>query len=98
MAEAVSLFERVLAESERVLGPSHPDTLTARNNLALAYRDAGRQDDAVRLLEQVSAELDQVLGPEHPNSVTARTSLAQARAPALRPPSPAQLPRIEPTR
>ena len=59
---------------------------------------ARRQEDAVRLREQVSAELDQVLGPEHPNTVTARASLARARAPALRPPSPAQLPRIEPTR
>ena len=78
------MFERVLAESKRVLGPSHPETLTARNNLALAYADAGRLDDAVLLLEQVAAELDRVLGPEHPNTVTARASLAQARAAAAR--------------
>lgn len=52
----------------------------AKNNLALAYRYAGRLDDAVVLLEQVSAELDRVLGAEHPHTVTARASLAQARA------------------
>jgi hypothetical protein len=30
-------------------GPDHPDTLTSRNNLANAYDDAGRIDDAERL-------------------------------------------------
>ena len=34
--------ERLVADQERVLGPDHPDTLAARNNLALAYRAAGR--------------------------------------------------------
>ena len=31
-------YEATLADSERVLGPDHPDTLTSRNNLAYAYR------------------------------------------------------------
>ena len=41
-AQAVAIGERLVADQERVLGPDHPDTLTSRNNLANAYRDAGR--------------------------------------------------------
>ena len=33
-AEAIPLYERTLADRERVLGPDHPDTLPSRNNLA----------------------------------------------------------------
>jgi hypothetical protein len=40
--EAIPLFEQTLDAFERVLGPDHLDTLTARNNLADAYREAGR--------------------------------------------------------
>ncbi|WP_159020971.1 tetratricopeptide repeat protein, partial [Streptomyces sp. HNS054] len=32
--DALNLSERVLADYERLLGPDHPDTLTARNHLA----------------------------------------------------------------
>jgi hypothetical protein len=35
-AEAIPLFERTLADCERVLGPDHPDTLQSRDNLAAA--------------------------------------------------------------
>jgi hypothetical protein len=34
---------------ERLLGPDHPDTLLSRNNLANAYQDAGRTDEAITL-------------------------------------------------
>jgi hypothetical protein len=36
----------LLADRERVQGPDHPDTLTTRHNLALAYQDAGRTTEA----------------------------------------------------
>jgi hypothetical protein len=42
--EAIPLHEQTLAARERVPGPDHPDTLTSRNNLAAAYRAAGRAD------------------------------------------------------
>ena len=35
LAEAIRLFERTLADSER-LGPDHPDTLASRNDLERA--------------------------------------------------------------
>jgi hypothetical protein len=37
------------ASYERILGFDHPDTLDSRNNLALAYQDAGRTADAKEL-------------------------------------------------
>ncbi len=36
-AEAIKLLEATLKLRESKLGPDHPDTLTSRNNLALAY-------------------------------------------------------------
>ncbi|MGD0927820.1 MAG: tetratricopeptide repeat protein, partial [Streptosporangiaceae bacterium] len=48
-AEAIPLLERTLADSEQVLGDTHPSTLTSRNNLASAYQDAGRLAEAERL-------------------------------------------------
>ena len=63
---------------ERVLGPDHFDTLTARNNLAVAYRSAGRFGEAIELYEQVLADQERVLGPDHPNTLEARNNLAGA--------------------
>ncbi|MFD8588685.1 tetratricopeptide repeat protein, partial [Streptomyces sp. NPDC059637] len=68
--DAITLLEQVAADSERILGPHHPDTLTARNNLATSYRQAGRTTDAITLLEQVAADSERILGPDHPNAVT----------------------------
>ena len=48
-ALAISTGESLLADHERVLGPDHPDTLASRNNLATAYRAAGRTADADRI-------------------------------------------------
>ena len=48
---AIPLYERTLADRERVLGPDHPDTLTSRNNLAGAYESAGDLDRAIPLYE-----------------------------------------------
>ena len=38
--------ERTLADRERALGDTHPDTLVSRNNLASAYQAAGRLEEA----------------------------------------------------
>jgi len=43
---AISLFERTLADRKRVLGENHPHTLNTRDNLAHAYRAAGRVEEA----------------------------------------------------
>jgi len=44
LAQAIEIAEPLLGDQERLLGGDHPDTLAARNNLASAYRQAGRDD------------------------------------------------------
>ena len=51
-AEAIPLFEHVLAIRRATLGPEHPDTLTAMNNLAVAYRWPAAHAEALPLHEQ----------------------------------------------
>ena len=63
---------------ERVSGPDYFDTLTARNNLAVAYRSAGRFGEAIELYERVLADQEQVLGPDHPDTLITRNNLAGA--------------------
>ena len=76
--EAIDLFERTLADSERVLGPDHPHTLTSRGNLASAHQDAGRLEQAIDLHERTLAETLRVLGADHPDTLTSRNNLAVA--------------------
>ena len=76
--DSIELYEQVLADRVRVLGPDHPDTLTTRNNLAGAYYFAGRFGEAIELLGRVLAERERVLGPDHPDTLTTRNNLAFA--------------------
>ena len=46
------MHEQNLANRERVLGTDHPDTVTTRNNLATAYREAGRTAEAITTRQQ----------------------------------------------
>ena len=60
----------------RVLGAEHPDTLTARANLAAWAGEAG---DAAGARDQTAALLpvrQRVSGAEHPDTVTTRANLA----------------------
>ena len=77
-AQAIMIGERLVADQERVLGPDHPDTLTARNNLAVAYQVAGRLDEAISLHKQALAARERVQGPDHPDTLQSRNNLATA--------------------
>jgi len=77
-AQAIQVAEPLLADYERVLGPDHPSTLTSRNNLAEAYREAGRAAEAVPLHERTLADSERVLGPDDPGTLTFRNNLALA--------------------
>lgn len=77
-AQGVEFGEPLVADLERVLGESHPETLTARNNLAACYASAGRAGDAMRLLELMVAERVRVLGEVHPDTLHSRSNLAGA--------------------
>ncbi|WP_257139609.1 tetratricopeptide repeat protein, partial [Streptomyces sp. or20] len=59
--------ETVAADTERLLGAEHPDTLTARGNLATSYWQAGRTGEAIAIEETVAADTERLLGAEHPD-------------------------------
>ena len=63
-----------------VLGPDHPRTLIARNNLALAYQEAGNVSTAIDMYQALLPDLARapVLGPVHPDTLTTRNNLALA--------------------
>ena len=78
MPRAIAIGEPLIADLERLLGASHPDTLNARNSLAAAYEDAGRVAEAIRLFEQTLAERERLLGPDDPDTMRSRSDLARA--------------------
>ncbi|OLO58777.1 hypothetical protein BKH24_09835, partial [Actinomyces oris] len=57
--EAIALHEQNLTDHTRIQGPHHPHTLTTRNNLAIAYRAAGRFEDAEKLFKTPSGSEDE---------------------------------------
>ncbi|MFF4525377.1 tetratricopeptide repeat protein [Streptomyces bluensis] len=77
-ARTIPLLEAILAERERLLGNTHPYTLTSRNNLAAAFESAGNLERAIPLFEATLAQREQVLGDTHPHTLTSRNSLAGA--------------------
>ena len=79
--EAIELQERVLGDSERIRGAEHPDTLTARSNLAWSYWSAGRTGEAIELQERVLDDSERILGTEHPDTTAARQALQQLSDP-----------------
>jgi tetratricopeptide (TPR) repeat protein len=76
--QAISAGEAVAADSARLLGPDHPDTLASWNNLAIACQEAGRKAEAVRLHEWALAGRVRALGPEHADTLASRNNLAIA--------------------
>ena len=76
-ARSIDLFQRVLADRERILGVEHPDTISARANLAASYWQAGRTSDAIPMQEGVVADSERILGVEHPDTISAAETLRQ---------------------
>ena len=77
-AQAIEYGQELVADCERVLGDTHPDTLTSRNNLARAYKAAGRLEEAIPLFERTLADRERVLGADHPDTLASRNNLARA--------------------
>jgi hypothetical protein len=74
---AQDLFAALLPVRERVLGPEHPGTLTARHELATWTGQAG---DAAKARDQFAALVpvdERVLGSERPETLRARADLAR---------------------
>ena len=77
-ADAIRLYRRTLADRERIQGPQHPDTMTARQKLADAYLADGRLKDALAQYKRVLADRERVLGPDHLDTIRACGNLASA--------------------
>ncbi|MFD9061847.1 tetratricopeptide repeat protein, partial [Kitasatospora purpeofusca] len=73
---AVTHWQHLTADAERILGDDHPGTLTSRSNLASSYWQAGRTAEAIRIEERVAADRERLLGPDHPDTLSARGNLA----------------------
>ena len=78
MPHAIAIGEELIADLERVLGPDHPDRLSAQDSLAGAYQAAGRAADAIPLLEHILVAQQRVLGPKHPDTLNSQSNLAGA--------------------
>ncbi|MEU0739141.1 tetratricopeptide repeat protein, partial [Streptomyces sp. NPDC006134] len=77
-AHSIPLRAAALAQYERVLGDTHPQTLISRNDLALACQAAGDLQRAIPLFETTLTQREQVLGDTHPHTLTSRNNLALA--------------------
>jgi tetratricopeptide (TPR) repeat protein len=83
-SHTIAFGNALVADSTRILGPDHPGTLTARNNLAWAYETADDPEEATRRYEQTTADRTRVLGPDHPDTLTSRHNLVSAYLSASR--------------
>jgi hypothetical protein len=82
---AVTWWRELAADSERLLGPAHPDTLVTGGQLAAALLAAGQAAEAVTWFGWLLSSVDGMLGPDHPGTIAARVSLGRALVAAGRP-------------
>jgi tetratricopeptide (TPR) repeat protein len=77
--QAIGTFSRLLADQEARQADDADLLLPlTRENLAIAYMNAGQAGTGIRLLEQAVAEYERMLGTESPLSLMARATLGGA--------------------
>jgi eukaryotic-like serine/threonine-protein kinase len=77
-AEAIALYERVLAIDEDALGSEHPSVALVLSNLAVVEQAAGDPARARELLERALVIRERVLGPDHRDVASTLANLANA--------------------
>jgi hypothetical protein len=75
-AEAIEYFQRLDDTAKRLLGPDHPDAMTARHELALWLGQGGNASGAAAQYEGLLADRLRLLGPDHPDTLMTRGNLA----------------------
>lgn len=75
---AAAYWQELSTGSERVLGPDHPDTVMAAEELADAYMMAGQAAEAIPWFQWVLARRIRSLGQDHTDTIAARRNLGQA--------------------
>jgi tetratricopeptide (TPR) repeat protein len=76
--EAIALERETLELSVSKRGPSDPDTLITRSNLASMYQTAGRTAEAIALDEETLKLAVSRFGPNNPETFPTRNNLAIA--------------------
>ncbi|MEU8005106.1 alpha/beta fold hydrolase [Catellatospora sp. NPDC049111] len=76
---AAGYYQRLHHTAHQRLGPDHPNTLTARQNLASWRGRAGDAAGAAAAFEQLLADVLRILGPDHPDTLATRGNLASWR-------------------
>jgi serine/threonine protein kinase len=66
---AADLHQRAWTAWCEAVGPDDRSAVTSLNHRALAYRDAGRLDDALRLLQETLRRRRAALGDHHPETL-----------------------------
>jgi lipopolysaccharide biosynthesis regulator YciM len=77
-AETLAMAREAADGLARLLGPDHTNTLASMNNLAIAYKAAGRLDRAIPLHEQTLELRKSKLGADHPDTLVSMNNLAVA--------------------
>ena len=78
--DAEQQYRDLLADRQRILGPSHPDTLIARQDVARMLGQQRRYAEAEQLSREVLADRRRLLGDDHPDTLTSRATLARLAA------------------
>jgi tetratricopeptide (TPR) repeat protein len=78
-------WRQVAAASDRLLGPGHPESLTASDHLAGAFLAAGRATEALPWFHRVLADRTAQLGSEHPATIAFEMQSGRALIAAGRP-------------
>jgi hypothetical protein len=79
VADAIAHFQAAVAAACRELGQDHPDTLTARYELAYWQGEAGDFAGAAAAIAELLPDRLRVLGPDHPDTLGTRANLAYWR-------------------
>ncbi|WBB88186.1 tetratricopeptide repeat protein [Micromonospora sp. WMMC264] len=82
VAGAHDYYADLRTNTERLLGPDHPDTLLARSSQAFWQGAAGDAGDAATAFEQLLADQTRILGPDHPDTLLTRANGALWRGEA----------------
>jgi eukaryotic-like serine/threonine-protein kinase len=75
---ALSILTTAVAVREAALGARHPETLSSRDQLAVAYTRAGKISEAIGEAEETLKLRDATLGPHHRDALASRGHLAMA--------------------
>jgi len=75
--EAIPIALEAVELSEKALGPDHPDTVTALNNLGELYCSMGDYAKAEPLLKRALNIKEKTLGPDHPDAARTRNDLRE---------------------